>query len=77
MMLLGCSPYGNTSPDDLLKAIENHNIDYLKSPHYDKLSTNVRELLSAMLTKDPKNRLTVKECLEHKAFQRARVFQRF
>lgn len=69
MMILGCSPYGNTSTDDLLTAIENHSIDYLKNSHYDKLSSNVRELLSMMLNKDATARPTVKECLEHKVFK--------
>lgn len=69
MMLFGCSPYGNTNTDDLLTAVENHSIDYLKNSRYDKLSSDVRELLSMMLNKDAIARPTVKECLEHKSLK--------
>jgi len=62
--LSGCYPFYFEDDSDLFESILKLEYEW-KSPQFDTVSSQAKDLISKLLVIDPKNRLTAKEALKH------------
>ena len=61
-MLTGFMPFGGEDMKELFKSIINTELDL---EQFNKISSEAKDFLQRLLTKDPKKRITVTEALRH------------
>lgn len=64
ILLCGFPPFYHESTNALYKQIKKGQYDF-PSPYWDNISEHAKQLISGLLTVDPKKRFTPKEVLEH------------
>ena len=64
VLLVGKHPFEGGNISELLKAIRNEELD-ITGPEWDSISSEAKDLLKKLLTKNPYKRITAHEALEH------------
>ena len=67
LLLSGRPPFAGEEDDEVIESVKNGKIDY-SSPPFNKLTKNCLDLLKKLLNKDPEQRISAQEALNHKWF---------
>jgi calcium-dependent protein kinase len=68
LLLTGVLPYSGNNTTIVLKQIKANDPDF-KREEYQKIDDSAKDLIKGMLQRNPKNRLTASQCLEHEWFK--------
>ncbi|XP_050522603.1 death-associated protein kinase 1-like isoform X2 [Daktulosphaira vitifoliae] len=69
VLLTGCSPFGGDTKQETFCNISQCKLDFPEDLFQD-ISEDAIDLMKKLMVKNPRNRLTAKECLAHSWFQR-------
>ncbi|VVC30650.1 Hypothetical protein CINCED_3A019591 [Cinara cedri] len=72
VLLTGCSPFGGETKQETFCNISQCKLDFPEELFQD-ISEDAIDLMKKLMVKNPKDRLTANDCLEHKWFHRASV----
>lgn len=67
IMLCGYPPFEGDNNKEIFKRVLQQKLDF-DPEDWDAISDEAKELIQAMLQKDPANRISVNECLGHRWF---------
>ena len=67
LLLSARPPFAGEDDDEIIESVQSARIDY-SSPPFNKLSANCLDLLKKLLNKDPEQRISAQEALNHKWF---------
>jgi calcium-dependent protein kinase len=69
ILLCGYPPFNGESDNDIMKSVKKGKYSF-PSEDWNNISKEAKELITHMLTFDPKNRYSAKECLSHSWYKK-------